>query len=78
MLDWGLLISGVPLVIASRAANIFPVAAVVNKGTPPPQLALKRCSLDVGCIQLLSSLSAFACDCCPYACSQAVRTAGHR
>ena len=40
VLDWGLLISGVPLVIASRAANIFPVAAVVNKGV---LLALHTC-----------------------------------
>ena len=31
-IDWGLLLTGLPLLILSRAANIFPVAYGVNLG----------------------------------------------
>lgn len=31
-LDWGMLVSGLPLLVLSRAANIFPVAYLVNWG----------------------------------------------
>ena len=31
-IDWGLLLSGLPLLVLSRAANIFPVAYVANLG----------------------------------------------
>lgn len=33
-MDVGLLLTGVPLVLLSRAVNIYPLAYLVNKGEP--------------------------------------------
>lgn len=33
-MDVGLLLTGVPLVVLSRAVNIYPLAYLVNKGEP--------------------------------------------
>ena len=35
-MDVGLLITGVPLVVLSRAVNIYPLAYLVNKGESKP------------------------------------------
>ena len=35
-IDWGMLLTGLPLLILSRAANIFPVAYCVNLGERLP------------------------------------------
>ena len=33
-MDLGLMLTGVPLVVLSRALNIYPLAYLVNKGAP--------------------------------------------
>lgn len=50
-LDWGLLITGIPLCLLARAANIFPLSQLANLGELSQALIriLEECVLTVWC-----------------------------